>query len=145
MKTLVFVFLVSSLLFTPILTAGSGPKSPLNTTSIAENLTQGIESDNEGLRISSATMILEFIDNSIVKPDDFSKSLIPLLRMLDNGKTESERMTAALTLYSLDNSIGIYRLRGAARFDQSEKVRSVSKNLYYGYHTIHNSTSFLDF
>ncbi len=128
MKTLVFIFLVSSLLFAPFLTAGAGPKSQLNSTSIADNLTQGIQSDNEGLRISSATMILEFIDNSVVKADVFSKSLIPLLKMLDNGKTDSERMTAALTLYSLDNSIGIYRLRGAAKFDQSEKVRSVSKN-----------------
>ncbi|HSD64371.1 MAG TPA: hypothetical protein VLB50_11250 [Ignavibacteriaceae bacterium] len=145
MKTLVSVLLLSSLMFAPILAGSSGAKSQLNTTAIVANLTEGLSSDNEGLRISSAAVIEEVIDHSVVKPGEFSGSLIPLLRMLDNGKTEFERMTAALTLYSIDNSIGIYRLRGSARFDASEKVRTISKNLYYGYHTIHNSTYFLDF
>jgi hypothetical protein len=144
MKTLVLALLFSSILFTPILSAGVGPKAQLNSAAIADNLTKGIKSDNEGLRISSASMIQEIIGKSVLGSEEFSGSLIPLLRMLDYGN-EIERMTAALTIYSLDNGIGIYRLRGAAKFDQSEKVRTVSKNLYYGYHTIHNSTCFLDF
>lgn len=142
MKILILFLLLSGSMVAPILGAG---KTQLNATAIVENLIEGINSANEGLRISSAGVIEEVIDNSIVKPVEFSGSLIPLLKMLDYGKTEYERMTAALTLYSLDNTIGIYRLRGSARFDESEKVRTISKNLYYGYHTIHNSKYFLDF
>ena len=145
MKTLISILLFSSLIFAPMLTAGSDPNSESHKTAIVENLTRGVNSDNEGLRISSALVIKQVIDNNIVHPDDFSSSLIPLLKMLDKGTTTAERMTAALTLYSLDNGIGIYKLRGSARFDASKKVRTISKNLYYGYHTIHNSTYFLDF
>lgn len=145
MKTLISILLLSSVVFAPILVAGTGSTTESQKTAIADNLIRGVNSENEGLRISSAIVIKQVIDNNIVHPDDFSSSLIPLLKMLDNGTTAAERMTAALTLYSLDNGIGIYKLRGSARFDTSKKVRTVSKNLYYGYHAIHNSTYFLDF
>jgi len=144
MKTLL-ILLLSSLMFASILAAGAGSKTKLNKYAIIENLNRGLNSDNEGLRISSAGMIQEIIDNAIVNPDEFSTSLIPLLKMLDNGSTEYERLSAALTLYSIGNGIGIYRLRGSAKYDESEKVRTISKNLYYGYHTVHQSTYFLDF
>jgi hypothetical protein len=145
MKTLVLVLLLSSLMIAPILAGGADSRTELNRTAVIENLMRGINSENDGLRTGSAAIIKQVIDNNLVRPSDFSKSLIPLLKMLDNGTSEYERITAALALYSLGDGIGIYRLRGAARFDNSEQVRSVSKNLYYGYHTIHNSTYFLDF
>jgi len=145
MKTLVVILLLSSLMIAPILAGGADSRAELNQTAVIENLARGINSANDGLRISSAEIIKQVIDNNLIRPADFSASLIPLLKMLDNGNTDYERMTAALALYSLGNGIGIYKLRGAARFDGSERVRSVSKNLYYGYHTIHHSTYFLDF
>lgn len=145
MKTLVLVLLLSSLMLVPIQAGGTHIKTELNKTAVVENLTCGINSENTGLRISSATIIKEVIDNNLVRPADFSITLIPLLKMLDNGNTEYERITAALTLYTMGNGIGIYKLRGSAKFDDSERVRIVSKNLYYGYHTLHHSTYFLDF
>ncbi len=145
MKTLVSILLLSSLMFAPLLAAGADLKSTTNKSDIAENLEVGITSDNEGLRVSSAAVITEVIDNSIAEPEDFSVSLIPLLKMLDNGATEMERISAAVALYSLDNAIGIYRLRGSARFDKSERVRAISKNLYYAFHTLNRSQYFLDF
>lgn len=145
MKTLVSILLLSSLLIAPILAAGADLAKTTHKTAIVQSLNLGIKSDNEGLRTSSAVIIKQVIDNSLIRPAEFSSSLIPLLRMLENGKTEDERIAAAVALLSLDNSIGIYRLRGSARFDESEKVRSVSKNLYYFYHTAHHSTYFLDF
>ena len=145
MKTLVSILLLSSLMVAPILAAGADLHKSVNKVGIVNSLNLGIKSDNDGLRTSSAVIIKQVLDNSLVRPEDFSTSLIPLLRMLHNGKTVDERVAAALALYSLDNSIAIYRLRGAAQFDNSEKVRSVSKNLYYFYHISHNSAYFLDF
>lgn len=145
MKTLVSILLLSSLMFAPILAAGADLTASPNKSAIIENLTTGLKSDNEGLRVSSAVVMTEVIDNALAKPDDFSATLIPLLRMLDYGVTEEERIAAAVALYTIDSGIGIYRLRGSAKFDSSEKVRAVSKNLYYSYHTINSSTYFLDF
>ncbi len=145
MKTLASILLLSSLLIAPILAAGADLTPSTNKSEIVENLVAGINSDNEGLRTSSAVVITEVIDNSIASPEDFSPSLIPLLKMLNEGTTEMERIVAAVALYSLADGIGIYRLRGSARFDDSEKVRAVSKNLYYAYHTLHHSQYFLDF
>ncbi len=145
MKTLVLILLLSSLMFAPLLAAGADLTPSTSKSEIVENLLNGISSDNEGLRTSSAVVITEVIDNSIVSPEDFSASLKPLLKMLDNGSTEMERITAAVALYSLNNGIGIYRLRGSARFDESERVRMVSKNLYYAFHTLNHSQYFLDF
>src|SRR5512146_2637143 len=136
MKTLVSILLLSSLMFAPILAAGADLTASPNKSAIIENLTTGLKSDNEGLRVSSAVVMTEVIDNALAKPDDFSATLIPLLRMLDYGVTEEERIAAAVALYTIDSGIGIYRLRGSAKFDTSEKVRAVSKNLYYSYHTI---------
>lgn len=145
MKTLVSILLLSSLLFPPLLAAGADLVPSTNKSVIVENLITGINSDNEGLKTSAAVVMTEVIDNAIASPEDFSSSLIPLLNMLDNGSTEMERIVAAVALYSLDNGIGIYRLRGSARFDASERVRIISKNLYYTFHTLNHSQYFLDF
>jgi len=139
------ILLLSSLMFAPLLTAGADLVPSTNKSAIVENLIIGINSENEGLKTSAAMVMTEVIDNAIASPEDFSSSLIPLLNMLDNGSTEMERISAAVALYSLNNGIGVYRLRGSARFDASEKVRIVSKNLYYAFHTLNNSQYFLDF
>ncbi len=145
MKMLISILLLSSLIVAPLLAAGADLAKTTNKSAIVKSLNLGIKSENDGLRTSSAVVIKQVIDNSLVNPADFSSSLIPLLRMLENGRTEDERIAAAVALLSLDNAIGVYRLRGSAQFDESEKVRSVSKNLYYFYHTSHRSTYFLDF
>jgi len=145
MKTLLMVLLLSSLLTAPLLAAGAESAKLTKKAAIVQTLNMAILSENDGLRTSAAVVVKQVIDNSIITVDEASSLMIPLLRMLENGKTEDERIAAAVALSSLDNAICIYRLRGSARFDESEKVRSVSKNLYYFYHTSHHSTYFLDF
>jgi HEAT repeat protein len=145
MKTLVSIILLSSLMIAPLLAIGPELTPTTNKSAIVDNLAVGLKSDNQGLRISSAVVVREVIDKALIAPEDFSATLIPLLRMLDYGKTAQERIAAAVALYSLNNDIGIYRLRGSARFDNNEKVRTISKNLYYSYHTLNHSTYFLDF
>jgi hypothetical protein len=104
-----------------------------------ENHTAGIQSDNSGLKISKAFIICDQINESYIKSSDASKAMIPLLEMLHNGKTDEERIAAALALFELGNPIGIYRLRGVGQFDKNERVASICKNLYVSYHKIHGT------
>jgi len=90
-------------------------------------------------------VLSDLINDAYLESDDASKAMIPLLKMLDNGKTECERIAAAVALYKLGNSIGIYRLRGVAIFDDNIKVSTVCKNLYYSFHKLHGTEYFLDF
>ena len=112
---------------------------------IVDNLTNGIVADNSGLNASSANVLYDLIDYRYLESDNCSKAMIPLLRLLNNGETDEVRIAAAFALYKLGNSIGIYRLRGVAIFDENEKVSSICKNLYYSYHKINGTEYFLNF
>ena len=112
---------------------------------IVDNLTNGIVADNSGLNASSANVLYDLIDYRYLESDNCSKAMIPLLRLLNNGETDEVRIAAAFALYKLGNSIGIYRLRGVAIFDENEKVSSICKNLYYSYHKINDTEYFLNF
>lgn len=115
---------------------------PEQKSAIVGNLTVGIESDNYGLRTSSADVLFDLIDDDYLQSDDPSKAMIPLLVMLENGQTDEERISAALALFNLGNNIGIYRLRGVAIYDDNERVKTICKNLYYSYHKL-NGTEYL--
>jgi hypothetical protein len=143
MKTLLTLFF--SLLVVQTLSAQE-PEFPDNKKSlIVDNLTVGIKSENSGLHTSSALVIYELINESYLESDDASKAMIPLLKLLKNGKTEEERIAAAMALFQLGNQIGIYQLRGVAVFDDNEKVATVCKNLYYSYHKLHHTEYLVSF
>jgi hypothetical protein len=116
--------------------------SPDKKSVVVENLTIGIESDNNGLNISSARVLYDLIDEGYMNGNDADKAMIPLLRLLDNGETDEVRIAAALALFKLGNSIGIYKLRGVAVFDDNERLGNICKNLYYSYHIL-NGTEYL--
>jgi HEAT repeat protein len=143
MKTLLTLFF--SLLVVQTLSAQE-PEFPDNKKSlIVDNLTVGIKSENSGLHTSAALVIYELINESYLESDDASKAMIPLLKLLKNGKTEEERIAAAMALFQLGNPIGIYQLRGVAVFDDNEKVATVCKNLYYSYHKLHHTEYLVSF
>lgn len=111
-------------------------------SAIVDNLMVGIKSENTGLRTGSADVLSDLVRSAYLEKDDASKSMIPLLRMLEQGKTDEERIAAALALFDLGNPIGIYRLRGVAVFDDNERISKICKNLYYSYHKL-NGTEYL--
>ena len=137
MKTLLTMFF--ALLVVQSLSAQVTGFSDEKKSAIADNLTAGIESENSGLQTSSALVLYDLINESYIESSDASKAMIPLLRLLDNGKTDEERIAAAVALYQLGNAIGIYRLRGVAVFYDNEKVAAICKNLYYTYHKLHGT------
>lgn len=114
-------------------------------SAIVDNLTVGIESDNAGLHTSAALVMYDLISESYLESSDASEAMVPLLKLLNNGKNNEERIAAAVALYQLGNPVGIYRLRGVAVFDDNEKVAMVCKNLYYTYHKLHGTEYLVTF
>ncbi len=140
MKNLIIVLLALVLLPAVSINAGEFPEKKKST--VVDNLTVGIVSDNGGLRKSSANVLTNLITEDYLKSGDASRAMIPLLVMLEKGETECERICAAVALFKLGNPIGIYRLRGVAVFDDNKKVSEICKNLYTSYHKL-NGTEYL--
>ena len=141
----IFIMMLFALLVVQSLTAQT-PELPVGKKSaIVDNITVGIESQNTGLHTSAALVMYTLINESYLESEDASKAMIPLLKLLREGKTDEERIAAAVALYQLDNSIAIYSLRGIAVFDDNEKVATVCKNLYYSYHKLHNTEYLVSF
>ena len=137
MKTLLTIFF--ALLVVQALTAQTSNFPDDKKSSIVDNLTTGIESPNTGLHTSSALVMSDLISESYLESGDASEAMIPLLKLLQNGKTDEERIAAAFALYQLNSPIAIYQLRGVAVFDDNEQVAEVCKNLYYSYHKLHGT------
>lgn len=143
MKTLLIVLM--AFILVPFVSAQTEQFPQEQKSVIVENLNVGIKSDNYGLRTSSANVLFDLINESYLQSEDASKSMIPLLIMLENGTTDEERIAAALALFKLGNRIGIYRLRGVAIFDDNARVSTICKNLYYSYHKLNGTEYLIDF
>lgn len=114
-------------------------------SAVVDNLITGIKSENSGLHTSSALVMYDLINESYLQSGDASKAMIPLLKLLNEGKTDDERIAAAVALYQLGNPIGIYKLRGVAVFDDNERVAVICKNLYVTYHKLHGTEYLISF
>lgn len=143
MNTLVIVLV--AFLLVPFVSAQTEQFSIEKKSAIVDNLNVGIKSDNYGLRVGSADVLFDLINQSYLESKDASKAMIPLLIMLEKGLTDEERISAAVALFKLGNSIGIYRLRGVAIFDDNERVSKICKNLYYSHHKLHGTEYLIDF
>jgi hypothetical protein len=79
-----------------------------------QNLLIGIASENQGLQESAACMLGELKSQ---------KAVIPLMNMLREGKSESSRIVAALALCRIGDLRGVYAVKRATAFDESELVQ----------------------
>ena len=143
MKNLVltFVFLLS--FFTASFTMAES-FSKEKRDAIVDNLIAGINSENQGIRTSAAYILGDLVDQNYLTSDDASKGVIPLMSLIRKGGDE-DKIVAALSLYKIGDGQGIYFLRGVAKFDDSSRVRNISKNLYCSFHKNHGSAYFCDF
>jgi hypothetical protein len=89
---------------------------------IVENYLNGIQSNNFGLKTSSAFYLGELKS---------SEAVIPLLRILSNQNEDVRtRITAALSLYKIGDGRGIYRLKTTAKFDENTRLSELSERFY---------------
>jgi HEAT repeat protein len=96
------------------------PQKQISDESIS-SLLMGVESENFGLQTSSAFMLGELRS---------SQAVIPLMRMLHSSEKEEARIMAALSLSKIDSQKGMYAVKQAAKFDESERVRRICFSLY---------------
>jgi len=115
---LVFISLITFSAF-----AGNNQGDNVKDGTVA-SLIMGINSDNFGLRTSAAYMLGEL---------KCEKGVIPLLHMLKSEDREDARIVAALALLKIGDAKGIFAIKQAIRFDQSERVRRLCANFYNSY------------
>ena len=124
MKTFITV-VVLSLFLICVSQASTKPKSNVETKSnTVESLIMGLESDNIGLKSSSAYMIGEL---------ELTEATIQLLRILRNDESEDLRIAAALALYKIGSPIAIYAVKQASKFDDSKRVSKHCASFYSEY------------
>jgi HEAT repeat protein len=88
---------------------------------IEDNLIAGLQSDNLGLKTSSAYFLGEY---------GSSKCVNSLLKVLKSGETEEERISAAVSLTKIDSDKGTFAVKQRAKYDDSERVRRICTMLY---------------
>jgi len=99
-------------------------KSAVNRDIVITNLMSGVNSGNQGLRMSSTYFLGE------LKSDE---AVIPLMRMLKSDKNEEARIMSALSLSKIGDSRGVYAVKQAIKFDSSERVKKMCSNFYHDY------------
>jgi HEAT repeat protein len=122
------VLLVVVLLVAVVAAAGANDKvqvAPRVTKDlIVTNLMQGLCTQNKGVRESAAFMLGE--QKAIA-------GVVPLMKMLRDCDEESSRIVAALSLARIGDPRGTYAVKQAARFDKSQKVRTLCAWFYNQY------------
>lgn len=114
--------LILTILAISSITASVVPKKNVKITqNTVSSLIEGLNSQNLGLKSSSAYMIGEL---------QLTEAVIPLLKILHQNENEEMRIAAALALYKIGSSIAIYAVKQAIRFDESERVSKLCASFY---------------
>lgn len=92
--------------------------------SCIKTLLGGINTENQGLQAGCAYMLGEL---------SCDRGVVTLLDILHNNKSEELRILAALSLYKIGDSRGIYAIKQAIRFDNSERVSRLCETFYKAY------------
>jgi len=96
----------------------------INRDLAIQNLLIGLDSDNIGLTSSSAFYLGELSS---------TEAVIPLMKMLRNAEQEELRISAALALLKIGDERGIYAIKRAIIFDESERVCDMCEKFYNSY------------
>lgn len=120
---LVCVILTAVILFSANLYSQPVPKRSIqmNENQITESLLLGMSSCNKGLCASSVYMIGDLC---------CKKGVIKLMSLLRNDECEEIRILAALSLCKIGDGRGIFAVKRAAIFDESERVKRLCGIFY---------------
>jgi len=99
-------------------------KSNLNRDLVISNLMNGVNSENQGLKISSTYFLGEI---------QSSQAVIPLMKILKNDENEESRIMAALSLLKIGDARGMFAIKQAISFDDSERVKKMCTIFYQNY------------
>ncbi|MCW8850058.1 MAG: hypothetical protein OQJ81_08800 [Melioribacteraceae bacterium] len=103
---------------------GNQLPSRITEGDIIDNLLEGINSDNIGLKVSCIYYLGER------KAD---KAVIPLMGILKSKASDDIRIVAALSLFKIGDGRGIYAIKQRVEFDESEQVKRMCEIFYNMY------------
>lgn len=126
MKSSTILFAVSLILIFSfqILPQETADQNSLAKEACFKTLQQGLISDNLGLQAGCTYMVGEL---------GCQRSVICLMKLLHNSSSEELRILAALSLYKIGDSRGIYAIKQTIKFDESKRVRRMCEIFYKAY------------
>lgn len=101
-------------------------KKIIHRDDVIKSLLMGVNSDNQGLKLSAGYYLGE------LKSDE---AVLSLMNILKNSENDEERIMAALSLSKIGDSRGIYAIKKAIKFDESERVRKLCSLFYNNYYS----------
>lgn len=119
--TFVLVFLISAGVFA---NTGELVKESEKYQTVEKNLLNGLESDNFGLRVSSAYYLGEIKSEAAVHK---------LVSMLRDESDERARLMAALSLVKIGTDQSLFYVKREAKFNDFERVRNICDKLNNAY------------
>jgi hypothetical protein len=124
MKTLIITLFLTFSLIALSYAAGNPSDNIEIKQSTVSSLLTGLNSNNLGLKSSSAYMLGELKVTSAV---------IPLMKILHWDKNEDLRIAAALALYKIGTPLSINAVKQSIRFDESQRVSKLCASFYNEY------------
>jgi hypothetical protein len=126
MKSRIILFAVSLILIFSfqILPQEMANQNLLAKEACFKTLHQGLSSDNLGLKAGCTYMVGELC---------CQRSVICLMKLLHNSSSEELRILAALSLYKIRDSRGIYAIKQSIKFDESQRVQRMCEIFYKAY------------
>ena len=126
MKSRIILFAVSLflLLSFQILPQEIADQNLMPKEACIKTLLEGLNTDNRGLQAGCTYMLGELC---------CERSVITLLDVLHSNPSEELRILAALSLYKIGDSRGLYAIKQAIRFDESERVSRLCEKFYSTY------------
>lgn len=97
------------------------PNSNLDYDKVEQTLIMGLDSDNFGLKVSSAYMLGE------IKSE---KAVNRLTKLLRDANDERMRLAAALSLIKIGSEKSVYFVKQGQKFNDLEKIRDMCVHLY---------------
>ncbi len=91
---------------------------------IEANYLEGLNSNNLGLKISSAYFLGDMKSE---------KAVIPLMRMFDNAKTDGEKLVAAWALLKIGDARGTFLVKRECEVGNCDQIRSILYQMYTEY------------
>ena len=89
-----------------------------------KTLLEGLHTENRGLQAGCTYMLGELCCD---------RGVITLLDILHNSSSEELRILAALSLYKIGDSRGIFAIKQSIKYDESERVSRLCEKFYRAY------------
>ena len=126
MKRHKILFAVSLLLLLtiPILPQEIADQNNSAKESCIKTLLEGLQTENRGLKAGCTYMLGELCCD---------RGVITLLDILHNSPSEELRILAALSLYKIGDSRGIFAIKQSIKYDESERVSRLCEKFYRAY------------